>query len=176
MKRIITIIGLLTTTSALSYGQNVESREDFMNAIHTELFKNSGGPVNLYYACNLAWFPYDTTARASLNIALTNPVADEMIAKSHKDTLEQQWDCGKMPYVKCIHDDAAQATPGTNGEIKVYDVSRPIFSNDGQYAIISLYTYNGTLLTGRCAYIFNKQTNGAWAMKQQFSCIDLQKK
>lgn len=162
MKLIIATIALIIIAFC-SYGQGVQSKEEFLNGIWPLINRDSGFTLSLYRNSYPLSFPKQILHNADIKKVIPRSILNELVSKSGKDTARKQWDCSKLSFANYIENDSFRLTGAMmrNGNI-CYSISRPIVSNNGKFVAISVDEGVGSLSETICTYLFEKKADGSW--------------
>ena len=151
-----------------SYGQDVQSKEEFLNEVWTNTFQVSGAEFYLRSETDIFCFRRDRDYKSVLREFLPDKIINELVIKSRKDTLFHAWDCSKLVFTKCLNRESIQLL-GRNKQdiVQLYYITTPIFSNDGDYAIFSAIVNTGSHLDYRREYLFKKIKGSGWSRIMQ---------
>ena len=142
------------------FSQN--TKENFINTVNKEIFTKSRKTIYLDAKANGVSDTYDRLneiKKEHLGTIAPNNIVNELYAHI-KDTVTEYWDCQNLKKVTCISYGSFKST----GDIEAfYSVSKPIFSNDQKWCVVSVCgtdTKFHNFAWGEL-YLFHK-VNGKW--------------
>lgn len=150
-------------TAFCSYGQGVQSKEEFLEEIWSITLPKCKDKCNLYFNCGPTSITANLLYTSKVKRKVPAKVLNELYAHSKNDTFSLQWDFSKIPFAKSITwDSAIKSTSSGRFNAIWYEFSRPIYSNNGDYAIISMSFTCGPLCGQGFTYLLKKVKGRGW--------------
>lgn len=154
-----------------SCGQGVPNKEEFVNEIWTQIFPSTSKRLRLSQHCEQNRFHSVHTDDIDFTKYFPSEIAIEMEIKSDNDTLLQRWNCSNIRLAECVNEDTIHfKNPPKQHNNGIYHLSRPIFSNSGDFAIIVMSYHLGEFYGNGCTYIFKNGNDGLWLKLADVDC------
>lgn len=167
-KKLLIALCFLTTNCI---AQTTEPKEQFINSVYLTFVDSS---FTQYYLTDNCSKLILSSAKIKVDFAHFCPdsIFQQIYLKSEVDTLTETWQCNNLTKSKCISSDLVYTFVQDKTllqEKKVYTFSKPIFSDNCEYAVIEMSYFCGPKCAYGCTVLF-KKVNGRWTKLTETNC------
>lgn len=157
------------TTNCIA--QTPELKEQFINSVYQTFVDSSFTQYYLTDDCSRLWL---SSPKIKDDFAPFCPdsIFQKIFLKSETDTLTETWQCHNLKNSKCISLDLKYSFVRNKTlpqEKKVYTFSKPIFSDNYEYAVIEMSYFCGPKCAYGCTFLF-KKINSRWQKVAETNC------
>jgi hypothetical protein len=153
------------------------SNEEFLNEVFGQMEDSS---VTRYYlitgtdTCRFEKFDYDEWIKYHLQETVPITVLNELAYKVYVEKEPYYWRQDKLPNAVCITAKTADSLLALPAGSRVYSLSRPYFTDDGQYAVMDMNVQYRPVIVYGFTLLYHRTPKG-WrqiGMKQNLGPID----
>lgn len=174
--RIVCLLFLLCAGFA-GQAQGLPSNEEFLNEVFLQMHDSGVGSYYLIMGadtCRFEKFDYDEWVKYHLEETVPITTLNELAYKVHITKTPYYWRQDKLKHAVCITAKTADSLLALASPPRVYSLSRPYFTDDGDYAVIDMNALYGPVTLYGFTLLFHRTPKG-WkeiGMKQNKGPID----
>jgi hypothetical protein len=167
---------LLLCAGFAGQAQGLPSNEEFLNEVSSRIDDS----VEAHYlvvgadTCRFEKFDYDEWVKYYLEETVPLTTLNELAYKVHVTKTPYYWQQDKLKHAVCITAKTADSLLALPSGSRVYSISRPYFTDDGQYAVMDMNVMYRPVPVYAFTLLFHRTPKG-WqqiGMKQNAGPID----